>query len=164
MTKTARQRKKVKSYQPRTTKRKHKNLRKAAAAGNNLIQQSWDKSATVQQNYARLGLVGNANWNNRQIDERMSGVPVEKREPIDFSSVTGEDMIVEKVTPPGETNVVEELMAKHGLNCTAMARDIKINVQQHTAKQLFKKIKTYLEKHAPAKLSALSAANDDLFN
>lgn len=165
MTKTARQRKKVKSYQPRTTRRKHKNLRKvAASSGSKLIDAQWDKCATVQQNYARLGLVGNANWNQRQIDERMSVVPEEQKERIDFAPVIGEDETSVKTIPPGELRLLEELVAKHGVDCGAMARDIKVNVYQHSAKQLFRKVKMYLTQHAPKRVAALESANEDLFD
>ena len=42
-------------------------------------------------------------------------------------------------TPDGEKQVLNELIAKHGDNFQAMARDKK-NKWQHTAKQLEKKV------------------------
>ena len=45
------------------------------------------------------------------------------------------------VAAPGEIQFVDAMLAKHGDNYEAMARDHTINIYQHTAKQIQGKIK-----------------------
>ena len=50
-----------------------------------------------------------------------------------------------RFTPGGEILFVKELVDKHGDDYVAMSRDHKINVYQHTPKQLKKKIQKVMQ-------------------
>eukprot|EP00038_Savillea_parva_P014274 m.10515 g.10515 ORF g.10515 m.10515 type:complete len:89 (-) comp2753_c0_seq2:206-472(-) len=45
------------------------------------------------------------------------------------------------VAAPGEVKFVDDMVAKHGDDYQAMARDLKLNVYQHTARQIEHKVK-----------------------
>jgi nucleolar protein 16 len=54
------------------------------------------------------------------------------------------------VVSVGEMQFVDELIAKHGDDYRAMAKDHKLNYYQHTAKQIERKVKRVRETEALA--------------
>eukprot|EP00041_Stephanoeca_diplocostata_P037722 m.1440234 g.1440234 ORF g.1440234 m.1440234 type:complete len:164 (+) comp25093_c2_seq4:158-649(+) len=111
-----------------------------ASIANDIVGKVWDKTKTLKQNFNAVGLVMDPNARARK--------PGAIQEPASGSSVVAEiEKAVKNVkrnkrfAAAGEIEFVERLVAKHGTDCVAMARDMKINVYQLTPKQLQQKIK-----------------------
>eukprot|EP00762_Andalucia_godoyi_P003425 ANDGO_04236.mRNA.1 Nucleolar protein 16 len=159
MTKTPRQRTRVKSRKPRSTTLKRSNLRKVKIS-NSRAQGKWDTSATVRQNYSRLGLTKDANATESQKESLSAVVPEEHKDRMDLE-IKGEEVHTVKHQPPGEREACGALVAKHGLNVKKMTRDLKLNPQQHTAKQLLRKLRVFFSRDE-AMLARLESENEHI--
>ncbi|OAQ95767.1 hypothetical protein LLEC1_00378 [Akanthomyces lecanii] len=115
--------------------------------GNNIIADNWDKKSTLSQNYRRLGLVsrlraptgGHEEWGgivDARHDDGMTDV------------VRG---LVEQARNPApkrarhlserEAEWLHKLVARHGDDTRAMARDARLNPMQQTAADIARRLK-----------------------
>jgi len=106
----------------------------------------WSETSTRRANYAALGLAENANdQHGRHNPVRKPPAPVVSEPPVGALAVTdGEAMrqvlglpLARGVRPPRQltatqTRVLAALVAAHGSDVEAMARDRKLNALQHT--------------------------------
>jgi hypothetical protein len=116
------------------------------------IREAWDPHKTMQQNYAALGLDMDPNADIKKripkvipdADLRVESVASFHKK-LEEAREQTENMVpyVPKSMSVNEQRILQMLIKKHGQNYEAMARDIKINVKQETARQLEKRIQLY---------------------
>mgnify|MGYP001374243867 CR=1 FL=1 len=81
--------------------------------------------------------------------------PATQTHQLELEVPDGEQTI--RKVPPGECKVLRQLVAKHGGDHTAMARDMRLNPHPHTAAHLRKRIGKMVEEDA-AEEAAVAAA------
>ena len=119
----------------------------------------YDDDKTQFSNYARLGLMADANQIG-VVKDKITGfkprVKVPDRAGIDEDDATSsarredgrhplelevpEALKTVRKVPDGERTVLLKLMAKHGDDYAAMSRDLRLNALQHTAAHLRRRI------------------------
>lgn len=97
-----RQRNKQRSGKPRLTRRNANKKAKAKIYGNFVIQQNWDKHATLRQNYARLGLLATPNYVTGGV-EKLYPDPKPENEDRELTSEELDEL--KKSLPPGQAIV-----------------------------------------------------------
>ena len=131
----------------RTVKQKPKGLKVPAATyfastGSAL---PYDSTKTQFANYKELGLLADANQigasakGARGFKPRVKGPMAAPGEPGTVHPIeleVPEAAITNRRVPEGEGKVLRALLAKHGDDFGAMARDMRINTHQHTAAHL----------------------------
>eukprot|EP00036_Acanthoecidae_sp_10tr_P011635 CAMPEP_0182917564 /NCGR_PEP_ID=MMETSP0105_2-20130417/1594_1 /TAXON_ID=81532 ORGANISM="Acanthoeca-like sp., Strain 10tr" /NCGR_SAMPLE_ID=MMETSP0105_2 /ASSEMBLY_ACC=CAM_ASM_000205 /LENGTH=172 /DNA_ID=CAMNT_0025054577 /DNA_START=19 /DNA_END=537 /DNA_ORIENTATION=+ len=114
---------------------------------NPVVAAAWDVTKTRRKNFEDIGLVQNPNSGSaaskvvagkRSLRTRQVPTEVVKQLEGMASAASGKKPVVASA---GEVEFVDALVAKHGSDYKAMARDHKINIYQHTAKQIEHKIK-----------------------
>mmetsp|Transcript_2152 Transcript_2152/g.4121 ORF Transcript_2152/g.4121 Transcript_2152/m.4121 type:complete len:161 (-) Transcript_2152:127-609(-) len=113
--------------------------------GHESIRNNWNTRETLRQNYKRLGLAASADDAIKAAREVIEG-KTEEQKGVITTELTRIQNLPEKPKYEIKTMAVDEqrrllrLMKKHGDDYKKMARDIKINVYQQTAKQLQNRI------------------------
>eukprot|EP00038_Savillea_parva_P014273 m.10510 g.10510 ORF g.10510 m.10510 type:complete len:180 (-) comp2753_c0_seq1:206-745(-) len=116
---------------------------------NPVVKAAWDTTKTRRKNFEDIGLVqdpnetvaaktipGATSKRSQQVEREPTEV-VEKLEAM-AKAAQGSQPVV---AAPGEVKFVDDMVAKHGDDYQAMARDLKLNVYQHTARQIEHKVK-----------------------
>jgi hypothetical protein len=124
---------------------KHYRLKIRNSVVNDDIKQAYDKTKSPADNLKSMGLVANPNNMDKQ------PTPEEIKYPafMGYAQVVGDTPKFQdpnpklKIITPFDAEYVKKLMAKHGENCKAMERDIKLNDRQYTENQMAKLIKKY---------------------
>eukprot|EP00163_Fabomonas_tropica_P029248 TRINITY_DN6207_c0_g1_i2.p1 TRINITY_DN6207_c0_g1~~TRINITY_DN6207_c0_g1_i2.p1 ORF type:complete len:179 (-),score=48.67 TRINITY_DN6207_c0_g1_i2:139-675(-) len=122
-------------------RRKIKNPRNVFVKDINM-RETWDSKRTVQQNYAALNLAFAKRASDKRKLEEEREAKIEAGEaPIDESATyqVPEEKIDETrkwYMNQGEQDLAFNMITKHGDNYVKMFRDKKLNVMQHTKKQL----------------------------
>lgn len=120
--------------------------------------EGWDDTLTLKQNYKMLGLALDANRvvaNPRKAMEN----PDDQYVPAKGTGLLSEKLDELKAMPKRapyqaksmsiqEQYRLQDLIKKHGDNYEAMQRDLKLNINQDTARQLEKRIKLMKQLHA----------------
>lgn len=126
--------------------------------GHEAVRQAWDPSKTMKQNYESMGLVSNPNY-LKHAHERTE--PTENTDaglkatgpatnPVTFMDASTVPSLRDQLSAnlPGESHrgehfmteleivYLEPLIRRHGDNYRKMARDLKLNFKQHSAKKL----------------------------
>ena len=136
-------------------RKKEYNKKHHVVIKNDIVRENWDKSKTIRENFADLGLVADPNAAYRTTHHKK----VEPTEgEVEFADISDyqETEVVKKFVEqskntapvirhfsPVECELWEGLVGDHGVDYKAMARD-KRNTYQHTPKQIRRKIESYL--------------------
>lgn len=106
------------------------------------IQKKWDHKLTTRQNYEQIGLQANPN-SHQEMRKSLAGAETALDDEPQFFHVPDSDFLSERNPRRPENYMSEEeikylrkLIAKHGEDYTAMARDIKTNNMQWTDNKL----------------------------
>lgn len=132
----------------------------------------YDSKATQFANYQRLGLMADANqigakhdtvrvtgFNPRVKGARSSSADLaDDQAPHPLELECPEGLKVIRKVPLGERNVLLKLIAAHGDDHGAMARDMRLNQLQHTAAHLRKRIAKMREEEEEDRAAAQEAA------
>lgn len=120
---------------------------------NELVRKNWDKSKTLKENFASMGLVADVNEPYRTTHhKRKTDHVVEEGDVEEYKAVV-QQMEVESQSgagpairhySPAECELWEGMVRDHGTDYKAMARD-KRNTLQHTPKQIKRKVEGYLK-------------------
>ncbi|KAA8494529.1 Nucleolar protein 16 [Porphyridium purpureum] len=107
------------------------------------VREAWDNSKNVRENLDAIGLAARANapLNNKAKASGDAQTAVVAR--MEELAAVGEKE-APRHPAEGEAQVLEKLIAKHGDDYEAMARDIKINTMQHTSRVLERRVRRYL--------------------
>uniref|UniRef100_A0A7S2TH00 Nucleolar protein 16 n=1 Tax=Lotharella oceanica TaxID=641309 RepID=A0A7S2TH00_9EUKA len=141
-------RRKSLSKQTKSQRRKAKakaSGKQSLTFGHESIKNNWNPKETLRQNYKRLGLAATADDAIKAAREARDGKSGDQTGVI-TQELTRIQNLPEKPKYEIKTMAVDEqrrllrLMKKHGEDYKKMARDIKINVYQQTAKQLQNRI------------------------
>ncbi len=128
-------------------------------ARSDVVGKHWNKKKTLKQNFSTLGLVNDPNEMSRSKRGDEALARAEKETAVasgvvrELEEIVASNVPTTRFAPAGEIAIVQKLVAKYGDDYTAMARDHKLNVYQHTAKQLKHKVSkvaatlTLVEKH-----------------
>eukprot|EP00178_Gracilaria_changii_P017317 TRINITY_DN494_c0_g1_i1.p3 TRINITY_DN494_c0_g1~~TRINITY_DN494_c0_g1_i1.p3 ORF type:complete len:167 (-),score=36.06 TRINITY_DN494_c0_g1_i1:1684-2184(-) len=117
-----------------------------SAVAHHTIRSAWDSRLTPEKNLARIGLQASVNHIKKTAAERQICIPVQSvANPSDSVVMELENEASREerrniVVHPGERRALEAMLARHGENWQAMARDIKLNYLQWTPNQLRKKV------------------------
>lgn len=132
--------------------RMHPRLRVLKNLNNSLVKQFYDNEKLPVDNLIALGLETNANGIGQP---RYTRHPEEKEPEDAFPGFLGyvetlppSSAKPRNVLPEMEMEYIEALIAKHGDNCKAMERDMKLNTKQYTELQLKRLVKRYQELNA----------------
>jgi nucleolar protein 16 len=128
----------------------------------------YDHKATQYDNYAQLGLLYDANQIG-VVRDKITGfkprvkvpeskVPTGSDAPHQLEIEMPEGLKTVRKVPEGERSVLLKLMAKHGDDYAAMARDMRLNQYQHTAAHLKRRIAKMHEEDAEDAATAAEAA------
>ena len=132
-------------------KRAHQKKHKIVI-GNELVRESWDKKKTIKENFSDLGLISDPNSEYRKTHHKKApDMEVEVGDIADYELVRKLEKQAQQAAPPAlrhyspaESELWEGLVAEHGIDFKAMARD-KRNTHQHTPKFIQRKIEQYLQ-------------------
>jgi len=131
---------------------------------------SYDRTRTQFANYKSMGLqvdsnqIGAERKTIRGFKPRVKGptvepLPADQLHPLELE--VGEALKTYKSVPPGERQILNKLIARHGDDLTAMARDTRLNQYQHTASHLRHRIeKMRAEDEEDANAAAAAAATE----
>eukprot|EP01147_Barroeca_monosierra_P002000 gene2000-5075_t len=118
------------------------------APANAIVAQAWDKTKSTKANFAALGLAQNPNSDMAKRKKNLN--PKDKT--LSTQVIQQLEELAEKSQQPyqaycsrGEVIFIQECLRKHGTDFDAMAMDIELNDQQHTAAQLEKKVRKYVQ-------------------
>ena len=151
-------------------KAKPKNLRVPAATYFSTTQTalSYDSEKTQFENYGELGLLADSNQigavrgSIRGFHPRVKGPCAETAAdpdaPHPLELEVPEAAITIRIVPEGECKVLRTLLARHGDDYAAMARDMRINTHQHTAAHLRRRVSKMREQDAEDEATADAAA------
>jgi len=126
----------------RNNNHKRGDMKVSETIANSIVKEAWDKNSTMKQNFVKLGLVQNPNVGLHKKKNKNRGQSID----VDTSVVPKLEAALKAHVPTarfaagGEIRFVQELVEKHGEDYVAMARDHKLNVYQHTPKQIKRKI------------------------
>ena len=123
---------------------KHYKLKIANSVVNEGVKETYDRTKSPADNLKLMGLVANPNTMDN----------VRSQEEVNFPAFLGYAKVVEgetfydpnpklKIISPYDAEYCRKLIEKHGENCKAMERDIKLNDRQYTENQMTKLIKKY---------------------
>jgi len=107
-----------------------------------IIARVWDGKKTLRQNFRAVGLSGDVNAPKPKVPRPLNEAEAAKAQGVvaELEQIVADHVPTTRFTPAGEVLFARQLVEKHGDDYQAMARDHKINVYQHTPKQLKKKI------------------------
>ena len=127
----------------------------------------YDEKATQFSNYQRLGLLYDANQLGA-VKDRITGFKPRVKGAVAEAAPSNvkhqleiempEELKTYRAVPAGERSVLLKLLAKHGEDYSAMARDMRINTLQHTAAHLRHRIAKMREEDAEDTAAAEEAA------
>jgi len=123
----------------------------------------WSKEKTLHENYKALGLTldPNASVSKLSFEREREGEPVSLSDDVPDDR-QGKTYLTDLLAVPEarekkapnlgvrERHYVKKLHDKHGDNFEAMARDVKLNFNQYTKKQLKRKVATYISTYKEA--------------
>eukprot|EP00727_Mastigamoeba_balamuthi_P006813 m51a1_g2752 hypothetical protein (174) ;mRNA; f:962946-963600 len=153
----------------------HKKRRRSAIPGDKRVRAWWDPKKTVRQNYEAMGLVAQVNFTEAEPaalrpaepttgpvmseDAASSAAPASEQQPKRKHCVISAARTKLPAPKPVKmtwTNKVywSQLLAKHGQDYKAMARDIKLNPMQHAPDTCKKYCLQYLTSYANEDSSA----------
>jgi hypothetical protein len=131
----------------------------------------YDEKKSQFANYKRLDLLADSNQIGA-VRDRVTGFKPRVKGPSAQPTGSSQPHVLEmempealktvRRVPPGERKVLLKLIARHGDDHTAMARDAKLNTLQHTAAHLRHRIGKLREDDAEAEEEAVTAAAADL--
>lgn len=132
----------------------------------------YDEKVSQFANYARLGLLYDANQIGA-VKDRITGFKPRVKGAVAEPSSSAQHPLEEEMpealktirrVPPGEVKVLRSLIERHGENFTAMARDMRLNTLQHTAAHLRHRISKMAEddKEEAEAMTAAAAAGAPL--
>ncbi|KAL0207576.1 hypothetical protein P9112_012204 [Eukaryota sp. TZLM1-RC] len=116
---------------------------KKVAIQHPLLKKHYDPKRTMKQNMAKLGLQvrPGAIPSQKPTAVSLGKKPSQPPQEIEQSLFTTPPSATpHKIMPPGDVSFVERMVKKHKLDFAKMFRDIDINVYQHTATVIRKKI------------------------
>lgn len=110
----------------------------------------WDSKETLRNNYASLGVVANVN-SKESVSESKSRSMIESQEISEegqrllevYEQLSSQPAVQYKAMMQGERDFCAQCISKYDMDFEKMARDRKLNVMQHTANQIEKKITLY---------------------
>ena len=137
------------------TKPKSQKIAKPSVFDNSVL--SYDPKSSQYENYKRLGLLADVNQIGA-VRDTITGFKPRKQGPCAEPAPEGFEHPLKaevpegkkeiRQVPEGEQKVLRALMAKHGEDHAAMARDMKINTYQQTAAHLRRRIAKMLQEDA----------------
>ncbi|CAJ0827841.1 7143_t:CDS:2 [Entrophospora sp. SA101] len=162
-----RQRRKIKNPSLKLSRKtSNKHFKKIVVHGDPIIASNWNKKETLRQNYKRIGLltslnrvagerddegnivnviIGEDEDENEVFDKKIQPEPAKTEIVKALEEEASKVFKHEKYQSEGEIEFVKKMIERYGEDYDAMFKDIKLNVYQHTKKQLKKKCEKYLK-------------------
>ncbi|KAJ8906887.1 hypothetical protein NDN08_003371 [Rhodosorus marinus] len=113
------------------------------------IQKLWEQNKTIRENTEKLGisLVANKNIKYGSVGENPSKSKTELVSLLEDRAARGEALRPDHL-PEGEKLALHKLIGKYGTDYRKMARDMRLNSQQHTPAVLRKKCEKFLNEES----------------
>eukprot|EP00040_Diaphanoeca_grandis_P038934 m.257736 g.257736 ORF g.257736 m.257736 type:complete len:188 (-) comp35648_c0_seq1:143-706(-) len=147
---------------------KRREMKASATIANAIVANSWDKHITMKKNFDKLGIVQNPNVRAQsKKNKKKSNKLVATSIVPELEAAVASHVATPRFAAAGEMRFVQELTDKHGEDYVAMARDHKLNVYQHTPKQIERKVHKVLgslqlvQDHIDTKAAEDAAAESD---